>query len=104
MYVINKQLVDISEADLQSLIDEERIEKKVLDYKSELPGNSNSEKKDFLANVSSFANAVGGDLIYGVIENRKTGKPEKLEGIEIINVVKSLKLLLKNMIFIHRNY
>ncbi len=86
MYVINKQLEDTSEADLQSLIDEERIEKKVLEYKSEIPGNSDSEKKDFLANVSSFANAVGGDLIYGVIENRKTGKPEKLEGIEIINV------------------
>ena len=86
MFVINKQLENISEADLQSLIDEEKIEKKVLDYKSELPGNSDSDKKDFLANVSSFANAVGGDLIYGVIEDRKTGKPEKLEGIEIINV------------------
>ncbi|TKJ18348.1 MAG: hypothetical protein CEE42_16560 [Promethearchaeota archaeon Loki_b31] len=86
MYIINKQLEDISESNIQHLIDDERIEKKVLDYKSELPGNSDSEKKDFLANVSSFANAVGGDLIYGVIENRKTGKPEKLEGIEILNV------------------
>jgi len=86
MYVINKRLEDISEADLQSLIDEERIEKKVLEYKSDIPGNSDSDKKDFLANISSFANAVGGDLIFGVIENRKTGKPEKLEGIEIINV------------------
>lgn len=45
MYVINKQLEDISETDLQSLIDEERIEKKVLEYKSELPENSDSEKK-----------------------------------------------------------
>lgn len=86
MYVINKQLQDITEVDLQHLIDEERIEKKVLEYKSEMPDNSDSDKKDFLANVSSFANAVGGDLIFGVIENRKTGKPEKLEGIEIINI------------------
>jgi len=86
MYIINKQLEDISEADLQHLIDDERIEKKVLDYKSELPGNSDSDKKDFLADVCSFTNAVGGDLIYGVIENRRTGKPEKLEGIEIKNV------------------
>ena len=86
MYVINKQLEEITELDLQHLIDEERIEKKVLEYKSELPGNSESDKKDFLANISSFANAVGGDLIFGIVENRKTGKPEKLEGIEIINV------------------
>ncbi len=86
MFVLNKQLEDITEADLQHLIDEERIEKKVLDYKSELHGNSDSDKKEFLADVSSFANAIGGDLIYGIIENRKTGKPEKLEGIEITNV------------------
>lgn len=86
MYVINKQLEDITEADLQYLIDEERIEKKVLEYKSVLPGNSDSDKKEFLADVSSFTNAIGGDIIYGVIENRKSGKPEKLEGIEIENV------------------
>ena len=86
MFVFNKQLEDITETDLQHLIDEERIEKKVLDYKSELNGNNDSDKKEFLADISSFANAVGGDLIYGVIEDRKTGKPEKLEGIEINNV------------------
>ena len=86
MLVLNKQLEDITEADLQHLIDEERIEKKVLDYKSELNGNNDSDKKEFLADISSFANAIGGDLIYGIIENRKTGKPEKLEGIEIPNV------------------
>ncbi len=86
MYVINKPLQDITEADLQYLIDEERIKKKVLEYKSEILGNSDSEKKEFLADVSSFANAIGGDIIYGVIENRKSGKPEKLEGIVINNV------------------
>lgn len=86
MYVINKSLEDITEADLQYLIDEERIEKKVLEYKSELSGNGDSDKKEFLADVSSFANAIGGDIIYGIIENRKTGKPKKLEGIEFDNV------------------
>lgn len=86
MHVLNKQLDDITEADLQHLIDEEIIEKKVLDYKSTLLGNSDLDKKEFLADISSFANGIGGDLIYGVIENRKTGKPEKLEGIDIKNV------------------
>ena len=86
MYVLNKQVEDITEVDLQKLIDEERIEKKVLEYKSELPGNNDSDKKEFLADISSFANAIGGDLIYGFIENRETGKPEKLEGIGIKNI------------------
>jgi len=86
MHVLNKQLDDITEADLQHLIDEEIIEIKVLDYKSTLPGNRDLDKKEFLADISSFANGIGGDLIYGVIENRKTGKPEKIEGIEIKNV------------------
>ena len=86
MYVLNKQVEEIAEVDLQKLIDEERIEKKVLEYKSELPENKDSDKKEFLADISSFANAIGGDLIYGVIENRETGKPEKLEGIEIKNL------------------
>ena len=86
MYILNKQLMDITEVDLQHLINEERIEKKVLEYKSEVPENNDSDKKDFLADISSFANAVGGDLIYGIIENRETGKPEKLEGIEIKNL------------------
>ena len=86
MYVLNKQVEDITEVELQRLIDEERIENKVLEYKSELPGNSDSDKKEFLADISSFANAIGGDLIYGVIENRETGKPEKLEGVEIKNL------------------
>ena len=86
MKIINKPLEDITEADLQLLIDDERIEKKVLEYKSELPRNTDSEKKDFLADVSSFANAIGGDIIYGINEDRKTGKPEKLEGVELENV------------------
>ena len=86
MYVLNKPVEDITETELQKLIDEERIEKKVLEYKSELPGNKDSDKKEFLADISSFANCIGGDLIYGVIENRETGKPEKLEGIDIKNL------------------
>ncbi len=85
MYVLNKQVEDIAEVDIQKLIDEERIEKKVLEYKSELPRNNDSDKKEFLADISSFANAIGGDLIYGVSENRENGKPEKLEGVEISN-------------------
>lgn len=90
MYVINKKLEDIEEKDLQHLIDEEIIENKILDYKLDLTGRIESEKKKFLANISSFANASGGDIIFGVKENRDNGKPEALIGIEIENVDQEL--------------
>ncbi|HHT9162922.1 MAG TPA: AlbA family DNA-binding domain-containing protein [Candidatus Brocadiia bacterium] len=50
-----------------------------LEYKKEI-GNSDENKKEFLKDVSGFANASGGFLIIGVEE--KDAKPEKITGIE----------------------
>ena len=86
MSLLNILLEDIKEADLIHLIDEEITEKKVLEYKSQLPSSSDEDKKKFLATISSFANAIGGDIIYGMVEDRTTGKPKELEGIKIENV------------------
>ena len=49
MYTINKNLNDITEADLQRLVDEMVIENKTLEYKSKLPDNTDAKKKKFLA-------------------------------------------------------
>ena len=84
--MITKSLDQIDESDLQNLIENEVIEKKTIEYKQELPGDSPSEKKEFLADVSSFTNASGGDIVYGIIEDRGTGIPQKLEGLNIENV------------------
>jgi hypothetical protein len=78
----HKQPRDIGESDLQALIGRER-ERITIDYKQELPGNSDSEKKDFLADVSSFANAAGGDLVYGMKE--ENGIPTDLCGLQDID-------------------
>jgi hypothetical protein len=51
-----------------------------------LPGNSDSDKKEFLADVSSFANANGGDLVYGIGSDNTSGAPQLLEGMNISNV------------------
>ena len=56
--MINKDINDITELDLHHLIDDEVIERKTLDYKAELPGNTDSAKKEFFADVSSFSNAI----------------------------------------------
>lgn len=81
---LNKPLEAIEEGDLQTLIDNQVSERKTIEYKEALPGNSDGDKKEFLADVSSFANAAGGHLIYGVRE--ELGVPVELSGLEISNV------------------
>ncbi len=44
-----------------------------------LPGNSYDDKKEFLADFTSFANTVGGDLIYGI--RAPNGVAEEVVGL-----------------------
>lgn len=83
--MINKDIEQVTKDDLQTLVDNAVLERKTLEYKQALPRNSDSAKKEFLADVSSFANASGGDLIFGITENKKTGAPKSLDGLSIEN-------------------
>ena len=61
-------------------------ESRTLEYKQGLPGNSDADKKEFLADVSSCGNASGGDIIYGIkaavdSEGKKTGAPQSVQPI-----------------------
>ncbi len=85
------------EEDLQALVDNSVLECKTIEYKQALPSNSDSDKKEFLADVSSFANASGGDLIFGITSDKKTGTPKSLEGLSIENSDQEI-LRLENMI------
>jgi hypothetical protein len=82
--VWNKLLEAIEERDLQALIDNQVSERKTIEYKEALPSNADGDKKEFLADVSSFANASGGDLIYGIRE--QSGVPVELSGLELSDV------------------
>jgi hypothetical protein len=88
-----KNIDQITEEDLQALIDNSVLEDKTIEYKQSLLGNSDSDKKEFLADISSFANASGGDLIYGILEDKDTGIPKKLEGLTIENVDQEIRRL-----------
>jgi hypothetical protein len=66
--MIPKRLEDIAEDDLIALIEDQVREGRTIDYKRELPGGNDASKKEFLADVSSFANTSGGDLIFGIAE------------------------------------
>jgi len=89
---LNKDMEQIEESDLQELIDHGIIEKKTLEYKKELPGNSDSDKKEFLADVSSFANASGGHIVFGIAED-ENGAPKSSIGLDIENPDKDIQRL-----------
>lgn len=95
--MIAKNVNEITEDDLQELIDNSVSEKKTLEYKQSLPGNSDADKKEFLADISSFSNASGGDLIYGITEDRDKGIPKKLKGLTVENADQVITRL-ENMI------
>ncbi len=82
--LFNKPLAEIDESDLQTLVDNQVPEGKTIEYKSILPGNADVDKKEFLADVSSFANAAGGDLLFGIEE--QAGIPTTLTGIQLADV------------------
>lgn len=80
---LNKPLESISEADLQALISNGVREGKTIEYKTSLPTDSYDDKKEFLADASSFSNAVGGHLIFGIEEDE--GLPVRICGLQDIN-------------------
>ena len=70
-----KLFIEITDSDIRTLKDNRVPESQELEYKQELPGNSDSAKKEFLADISAFANAQGGYLIIGIGE--ESGNPRK---------------------------
>lgn len=83
MSILTKGVDEISEQDLQELADQKFAEWKTVEYKEKLSVGSEPERKKFLSQVSSFANAAGGHLIYGV--RATDGVPEEVTGMEIAN-------------------
>jgi|SRR5215213_1953265 len=66
--MIAKNLELITLNDIRDLVTNNVLERRTLEYKALLPDNSDSSKKEFLADVSSFANTIGGDLVFGITE------------------------------------
>src|SRR6266702_3810743 len=97
--IFHKPLESITEQDIQALIDAQldaqKAERKTAEYKRALPGGTDDDKKEFLADVSSFANAAGGTLLFGIEE--QAGIPTKLTGIQLDDV-DAQKLRLENML------
>jgi len=95
MNLFYKPTEEIKKEDLITLIENKVAENLYIEYKTELNIGTDSEKKEFLADISSFANSQGGYIIYGISEEQ--GYPNELIGIKIDNI-DEIKLKLENII------
>jgi hypothetical protein len=91
MPLMNIPLEAITQEHLLTLIEDQVPEGKTIDYKQALPGNSYADKREFLADGSSFANAAGGHLVFGVKE--QGGVPVELCGLQGINADEEINRL-----------
>lgn len=69
--IFRKRFEDVTSEDIQKLFDMQYQESQIVEYKSQMYGRSDSEKKEMLRDISSFANAYGGILIIGIEEQNK---------------------------------
>jgi hypothetical protein len=77
---IRTPLALLSESELQSLVQNQVAESETLDYKREMYGQGDADRRELLRDVSSLANRLGGHLLIGIREEGEI--PVEVEGIE----------------------
>jgi hypothetical protein len=75
--------------DLEAVMDAKVKESRFIEYKRELPSTKDSDVTDLLADVSAFANASGGTILYGIDEDQ--GEPIACTGIGDIDAQKAIE-------------
>ena len=81
--MILKPLESIGKEDIDALLANKTTEFKTLEYKQTIPTTSKDDTKEFLADIASFANASGGDILYGI--SAKDGVPTEAIGLASCN-------------------
>jgi len=78
---IMKHYLSITEDDLHGLVKRQESEIVVQDFKRDAPAlASPSDKHEFLADVTSFANTAGGHIYYGIDEDK--GQAVSVAGVQ----------------------
>ncbi len=81
--MLMRRLEDLSLADVEGLRINGALESHFLEFKAAPVGGGDKEKREFLADVSAFANASGGDIVVGV--KTKDGAADSVDGVLIDN-------------------
>ncbi|WP_145925935.1 helix-turn-helix domain-containing protein [Shinella sp. HZN7] len=68
MSIFRPGLEQVQEADVQQLVADGQTEGMHVEFKRDMYGNSDADKKEFLKDLSSFANSAGGQLVVGIDE------------------------------------
>lgn len=103
MSLLYKALEDVTVEDVRRLVANEVPESRHLDYKQDLPEPSagGDAKREFLYDVTAVANGGGGELLYGIEEERvggkPSGKPLNVTGVAVPNP-DALTLALENLL------
>lgn len=91
MTITRNDFDNINEQDVQELLEGQVPEGIYLEYKRDLYGNSDANKKEFLKDISAFANTHGGHLLIGVEEIQ--GIPTNFVGVGNIDLDAELQRL-----------
>ena len=81
--MIHRPFDQIEKADIEAFVADSVPEGRTLDFKELLPSNGDKDKKELPADVFSFANASGGDMIFGMTE--ADGAADDAPGLAGIN-------------------
>ena len=95
--MIGKLIEDITENDLLMLVESQVRESRYIEYKSQLPDNSEVQRTKFLSGLSAFANSFGGDMVFGIKE--ANGMADVICGIQTPDIDKEilrLEAMLRN--------
>jgi len=65
-----RELDEVSDTDIHSLIVERRAEDTRLEYKMDLPGKTPADRAEFAKDVTALANAEGGDIVFGMASTK----------------------------------
>lgn len=84
-----KKLSDIEEQELQRLVDDQFQERDTVEYKRDIYGNSDEDKREMLKDITSMSNHRGGYIVIG-IEADDEGIPTTVVGIEAGNHVERI--------------
>lgn len=83
------RISELQEQDIQRLVNDQVQERDTVEYKRDMYGNSDAEKRELLKDITSMANYRGGYLVIGIDENDE-GIPTSVVGIEPGNHVERI--------------